>query len=101
MKKLFNVIWMICIVLFLSLYFSKYTSSYYDNKNILTEEAIEQFEKDVKDGKTIVAKNYIPEEKDYSNTISKIGMKTSGLIDKAFHKGMKAVMNYLNSLEQN
>ena len=101
MKKAFNFLFLVIIVFFLSLYFSRYKSDYYDNKNILTKEAIEQFEKDVKDGKQIIAKNYIPEEKDYSNKVSSFGIKTSNVIEDTFHKGLKAMMSYLNGLENN
>lgn len=101
MKKAFNLIVIIMLIFFLSLYFSRYASDYYDNKNVLTEEAIKQFENDVKEGKQINAKNYIPEEKDYSNNISSFGIKTSKLIEKTFHKGLKSMMSYLNSLENN
>ena len=44
---------MIIVVLFLSLYISKYTNSYYDNKMIMTDEAIKRFKNNLKSGKKI------------------------------------------------
>ena len=90
---------MIVITVFLSLYFSKYNIDYYENKNVLTEEAIEQFEKDMKEGKQIIASNYLPKEKDYDNKISKIGIKASEIIEKTFDKGLQVVMKYLNNIQ--
>ena len=39
-------------------------NAYYENKNVLTEEAIIQFEKDIKEGKNINVSTYLKEEKD-------------------------------------
>lgn len=99
MKNLLKGLFTITIILFLSLYFSKYNSDYYENKRILTEEAIAQFEKDLKEGKEINAKNYITEEKDYNNKASKIGIKMSNTIEKTFNKSLKYLMKYLEKLD--
>lgn len=89
----------ILLILFFSLYFSKYNNDYYENKRVLTDEAMKQFEKDVKSGKKIDAKNYLPKEKDYNNKASELGVKSSELIEKLFTKGLGAMMSYLNSLQ--
>lgn len=101
MKRIIKGLFIIIIILFLSLYFSKYTNEYYVNKNVITEEAMERFENDLKTGKEIDAKNYLPEEKDYSNRISDLGLKTSNLIEKAFKKALKYSMKCLEYLENN
>ena len=77
MKKIIKPIGIILIILFLSLYLSSYNTSYYENKNILTEDAIKRFEKDLKQGKKIDVNNYIEKEKDYNNKVSKTTLKIS------------------------
>lgn len=88
------------VMLFFSLFFSKYNDDYYNNRRVLTKEAMQQFEKDVKAGKKIIASNYLPKEKDYNNKVSKIGIKTSELIEKSFDKGLHYIMKYLNSAQK-
>lgn len=99
MNKMIKTSSILVLILFFSLYFSKYNMDYYENKSVLTEEAIERFEKDMKEGKKIVASNYLPKEKDYDNKISKMGVKSSEIIEKAFDKGLKIVMKYLNGIQ--
>ena len=97
MNKLLKGIFLVIIILFLSLYFSKYTSDYYTSNNNLTEEAIERYEKDLKEGKEIDPRNYVQEEKNYNNKVSKLGLKTSKLIEKTFNKGLSFLARYLES----
>lgn len=99
MKKIFNLVTVALIILFLSLYFSKNNNEYYINKKVLTDEAIERFEKDLKNGKKIKASDYLPKEKDYNNKVSKLGLKTSSLIEKAFTKSLKLFAKYISKLE--
>ena len=99
MNKLGKILAIGIMILFLALYLSSYTNQYYENKNILTEEAIHQFEKDLKTGKEIIPSNYLPKEKEYDNKISKIGRNTSEMIEKIFNKSLKSIMKYLEHLE--
>ena len=43
----------------------------------------------MKNGRNVEEKDYIDEEKTYSNTIYKLGITTSNLIEKSFNKLMK------------
>ena len=70
MKRLIKLIGIILLIFFLALYLSSYNTSYYENKNILTEDAIKRFEKDLKEGKKINVNNYIEKEKNYNNKVS-------------------------------
>ena len=97
MNKLLKVIGLLIIIFFLSLYFSKYSSNYYNDKTTLTEEAIKRYEKDLKEGKNINSSNYIIEEKNYNNKASIIGLKTSKLIENTFSYGLKHIIKYLNN----
>ncbi len=100
MNKLLQVLFWITIVFFFSLFFSKYNNNYYENKKILTEEAIHTFEEDLKAGKEINPSNYLIKEKNYNNTASKLGRKASSWIEKGFQKILKIMMNYLNELQE-
>lgn len=97
MKKIIKPIGIILIILFLSLYLSSYNTSYYENKNILTEDAIKRFEKDLKQGKKIDVNNYIEKEKDYNNKVSKATLKISKFIDKSINKSLKLILKYLEN----
>lgn len=98
MNKILKLTVVIILILFFSLFFSRY-NNFYENKTTLTDSAIERFEKDLKEGKEIIASNYIEEEKDYNNKVSKIGIKASKLIENTFSKGMKFLMNYIEKLQ--
>lgn len=81
---------------FLCLYFYQ-ASNYYEYINYkrtkINYEKIEEFEKDLKDGKNVSKKDYLVKEKSYSNKIYELGIETSNLIEKSFNK----VMRYLFS----
>ena len=98
MKNLIKLLFIVFLIFFLSLYFSNYNNSYYENKKILTDEAIERFEKDLKEGKEINAKDYLPKEKDYNNKASKLGIEISNVIEKTFKKSLKIFMKYLEKV---
>ena len=97
MKRLIKLIGIILLIFFLALYLSSYNTSYYENKNILTEDAIKRFEKDLKEGKKINVNNYIEKEKNYNNKVSTYTLKLSYLIDKCINKSLKLVLKYLEN----
>lgn len=91
----------IVIVMFLSLYFTMMSGHYDFNeskKTALTQEAIERFEKDVSEGKEIIASNYLEEEVNYNNLASKAGMKISSFIEKSFNKVMGALFKNVEKI---
>lgn len=93
-KQITKLLVIITVISFFCLYFTT-TGSYYEynlkQKNTLTEEAIKQFEKDVSEGKEIIASNYITEENNYNNKTSTFFMKCSNYISKIFDKTMKFI----------
>ena len=99
MNRFIKILGISLLVFFLSLYFSKYNSDYYESKKILTDNKIKEYEKDLKDGKIINSSNYVIEEKNYNNTASKIGIKVSKLIENSFQSGLKFIINKLESLD--
>lgn len=99
MNKIGKGIIQVLMILFISLFFSKYTIEYNENKKVLTEQAIIEYEQDLKEGKDIVSKNYQVKEKDYNNRIAKIGRKVSSIIEKTFKKGFDYLMKCLEYLQ--
>ena len=95
MNKVIKVILIIIIILFLSLYFSNYNNSYYETKTYLTEEAIRKYEKDLKQGENILSNNYIPQEKNYNNKASTLGLKSSNFLENIINKTLKYMAKYL------
>lgn len=69
-----------------------------NRKTILTENAIKRFEEDIASGKEIKAENYLIAEKNYNNTLSKLGMKISKYIEKSFDKAMNTIFSELNKV---
>ena len=65
-------------------------------KTTLTQNAIERFEQDVKDGKSIDPSNYLEKETDYNNKLSNLGMRISGFIEKGFNKAMNTLFDELS-----
>ncbi len=98
-KKIGEFIIISLIVLFLGLYISNMTGYYKyteSKKNILTEEAMERFEEDIKAGKEIDVSNYLKETKNYNNIFSSLGLKVSSLIEKGFNKTMTGLFKKLS-----
>lgn len=92
-------LFIVCIFsLFLCLYVTQ-ALGYYEftnaKKTTLTTKAMEKFEKDVKDGKKIDAKDYIEEEKNYNNLLSRTSLTISNTIEKTFDTIMNAFFNEL------
>ena len=96
-KKIAELAMMLLIVLFLGLYISgmsgyyKYTET---KKNVLTENAMERFEQDIKEGKEIDVSNYLEETKNYNNIFS-------SLIEKGFNKTMTSLFKKLSQAVNN
>ena len=96
MKRILSFIFVLFILLFLSLYMGRYYTSYYDNQKTLTDDAIKRFEDDIKNGKDISLDNYIVEEKNYNNSVSKMGLKVSNYIEKGFGKILRYLLKHLD-----
>jgi len=92
----------ILIIIFIALSVAL-ESGYYDvkvgKKATLTEEKLEEFEQDVKDGKEIDIKEYIEEDTiDYSTPVSKFGQTLGSSIDKFMSYGLNDFFNLLSKL---
>ena len=87
----------LAIFLFFLCIYLYQASNYYEYLNYkrtkINYTKINEFEEDLKNGKNVTEKDYVDHEKTYSNTIYKIGMTTSNLIEKSFNKLMKYIFS--------
>lgn len=98
-KNVFRIILFTMIILFTTLYITQALGYYeYSNykTNRLTEEAVEQFEQDIKDGKKVKASDYVKKDNDYNNNISKLGLKASNIVGDIFDNVMEFIFNGIN-----
>lgn len=85
-------------LLFIALYITQALGYYEFNnakKTTLTNSAIKKFEKDVQSGKEIDARDYIEEEKNYNNLISKTSLSLSNAVEKTFNYVMNTIFSEL------
>ena len=82
-KKIFIAFIFLSFFMTVILSMSGYYQTELQKKMILTNEAIETFEKDVKDGKEIDINNYVEiNKKNYDNNFTKTGKYVSKKIEK-------------------
>ena len=101
-KNPFIVVVLILFGIYLAVFIA-YQNGFYEykahNKMTLTKEAMAQFEQDVKDGKEILTSDYIDyEQKDYSNKVSKLGVKLGDTLEDFLTEGMKKVYKVISKL---
>ena len=107
MKKKKNTNWFMKIVgifflLFISLYFAL-ESGYYEaktaKKTAMTQESIERFEKDIKEGKPIDLENYTyVEQKDFSNNTTDAAIFIGSKVERFMSTGINDFFELLKSL---
>ena len=104
-KKKGSILLKILAVLFI-LYLSltiAISSGYYEaklsEKTTITDEAMKQFEEDVKAGKNVDIKDYLTDiKKDYSNGATKLGIDFSMIVEKFMSKGINEMVNIFKIL---
>ncbi len=104
-KNPVQVVVIILFVIYIGIY-ALFKGGYYDyreyNKMILTEKSMKKFENDVKEGKDITASDYLETKyKDYSNNVSKLGLKTGEYTEKLVTKGLGGFIKVLSKLFTN
>lgn len=100
--KIVKRIFLFLFLIYLALYISQ-SSGYYDyttyQKMIMTSEAMERFESDLKDGKDVLMIDYMQvNTNDYSNDVSDGFLSVSKTIDKYVGKWILYVLEGINSL---
>lgn len=101
-NKTLKFIVTIILIIYISSYYVS-NSGYYEyhmqERTILTNEKIKEFERDVKNNENIDIKNYLnEEERDYSNKLSNIMYQISDNGTKATRKIMKYLFKKLSYL---
>ena len=101
-NKFFKFILIIIIIIFISSYYIS-NSGYYEyhmqQRTILTNEKIIEFEKDVKNGTNIDLKTYLENDNiDYSNKLSNLLYELSNKGTKITRKIIKALFKKLSYL---
>lgn|SRR5574344_268144 len=104
-KSNYNWFWITLGGMFLIFlaYYIAYTSGYYEakvtRKATITQEKLEQFEEDVKEGKEIDIKDYVQNDSiDYSSPVSRLGNNISSGIDSLMGGGVTDFFNFLGKL---
>lgn len=101
MKKILKYFPVLLIIVFLGLYFS-YQNGYYESvirdKMALTNQNIEKFEQDVKDGHDITLDDYFIQEKNYSTKASSISLKVSNKLENIIDSGIKYLFRKIASV---
>ena len=103
MKKWKKIIMIIIFLVYIGLYFS-YRNGYYEIKNnerkILTEEMIKEYEDDLAKGVDVTNKEYTVVRPDYANnytqSLLKVSKKIENGIDKAIKYFFKKVTDTIN-----
>lgn len=101
-KNLINLILSIIIIIFISSYLIA-SSGYYEynmqQRTILTNEKIKEFEEDIKNNENIDIKDYLEQEEiDYSNKFTTLVYNISDSSNKLARKAIKYVFKKLGSL---
>ena len=98
----FKRILIVLFIIFIGLYISSISGFYeskLSNKVAFTQEAIEQFEEDVMNGKAVDVETFINDEYvDYSNKFSTSGDKFSEAVVKIFTKGLSGAWDTIKVL---
>lgn len=100
--SIFSKIFIALFFTFLTLYIAG-LSGYYEyelhKRVVLTEDKIEKFESDIKEGKNIDLKDYlIEEEVNYSTNLSKTGLYLSDNFSKIVKNTVEASFSFINRL---
>lgn len=102
LNKLFRGLLIILFIIFITIYISQKTG-YYEYKNyqktLLTNEQIDKFENDVRNGKNVNLKDYvINTNKSYQTNLSRAGLNISNFISSCVNKGINSSFDFLIKL---
>lgn len=96
--KLLGILFILYISLTIAI-----STGYYEaklsEKTTITNEAIRQFEEDVRNGKSVDINDYLTDNyQDYSNQTTKVGYAFSSAIEDFMSKGINEVVNIFKML---
>ena len=100
-KKIFKIIFFSLFLAFVISYIIQKTGYYeynLQNKMVMTNEAMKQFEQDIKEGKDVRREDYlVSTEKDYTSTLTKGTNKVSIKVNSILKKGIEGVFKVIGS----
>lgn len=100
MKNIVKGLILVLVVVYIFLYFS-YRNGYYIKRNeetsILTEEKIQEYEEDLKNGVDVSSKNYIVTKNNYDNAYTRIMLKISQKVENGFDKVIKFIFRQISN----
>ena len=101
LKKVSKVFLFLLILGFLALFFA-YSNGYYERmqgeKVNLTNQMIEQFEKDIQAGLDVSLESYLQEEKDYSSKTSKTSLNISEKLENTVDSVIKFIFKKIGEM---
>ena len=101
MKKIIPHIPLIILLILGFLYFS-YQNGYYDkymrDKINLTNQNIEKFELDVKEGRDVTIEDYLDKEKSYSTKTGNMSLKVSNKLEQIISNGIKFIFKKISNV---
>lgn len=95
MKRIIKLGFTLTIIVFILTFINR--NNYYENSYTLSDESIKKFEKDLKNGKEINPRNYLPKRKEYNNRYSIAFIKISKSIEIIVNKSLKKFLKYLEN----
>lgn len=100
-KKIVKVIFICLFLSFVVSYVIEMTGYYeynLQNKTIMTNESIAQFEKDLAEGKDVTMEDYvISTNKDYTSTLTRTTNKVSMRVNKILKEGIEGVFKIVGT----
>lgn len=101
MKKGIKIVFLSVVLIYLILYFS-YKNGYYrdinEERKILTEEKIKEYEEDLANGVDVTQKEYVVIAPSYDNNLTRVFLKLSKTIENGVDKTIKYVFKKLNKM---
>ena len=100
-KKLVKIIFICLFLSFVVSYVIEMTGYYeynVQNKTIMTNEAMAQFEKDLADGKDVTKEDYVVStEKDYTSSLTRTTNKVSVKVNKLLKDGIEGIFKIVGT----
>ena len=95
MKKIIKLSFVVLFLIYMITFVNR--NYYYENTQVLTDDAIKSFENDLRTGKKINPSNYIPKKKKYNNKVSTLFLNISKTIEKIINLSLKKTLEYIDN----
>ena len=98
MKKIIKISFITLFLIYVITFVNR--NNYYENTQVLSDETIEIFEKDLKSGKKIIPSKYLPKKKEYNNKVSTLFFNISKAIEKVVNQTLNKALQYLDNWQK-